>query len=214
MRAFDAALPRLAQENRDLFDRFIGAAHDITMLILDALSTALHLEDEAHLRNAHRDDEPSLSTMSMFRYPQQEQRGTGVGHNKHTDLGTLTVLLTQQWGLQVLSPECGEWRLVAPKPDHAIINVADSLRFLSGFRLRSAVHQVLPLSGLQREHRYSIAYFLRAADSIRYCDSQGRTFSAKQWHDLKFDVFRESHEKQEQDSILTGGMERGEVLLV
>ncbi|KAL3420511.1 gibberellin 20-oxidase [Phlyctema vagabunda] len=214
MTNFDEALPQLAKDNSELFERFTSAAHNITMTILDALSTLLEL-DEAHaLRNYHRDGEPSLSTMSMFRYPKQERYGEGVGHNKHTDLGTLTFLLTTQWGLQVLSPECNEWRFIAPRPDHAIINVADSLRFLSGFRLKSAVHQVLPMHGLQHEHRYSIAYFLRAEDNVQYKDSQGRVFTAKQWHDTKFDVFRESHDKQAQDSILTGGMERGNSIVV
>jgi isopenicillin N synthase-like dioxygenase len=214
MMAFDKSLPRMAKEHRDLFDRFIGAAHNVTMIILDALSAALQLEGATHLRNFHRDGLPALSTMAMFRYPKQDAFGQGVGHNKHTDLGTLTVLLTEQWGLQVLSPECNEWRFIACRPSHAVINVGDSLRFLSGFRLKSAVHQVFPVTGLQREHRYSVAYFLRAEDSVTYTDSEGRAFTAKQWHDTKFDMFRETHEKQEMDSILTGGMERGEVLLV
>jgi isopenicillin N synthase-like dioxygenase len=214
MLIFDQALPQVAKRNRELFDRLVNSAHAITMIILDALSKVLNLEGPAHFHNSHRDGEPSLSTMSVFRYPKQENIAEGVGHHKHTDLGTLTFLLTSQWGLQVLSPEANAWQFVKPMPDRAIVNVGDSLRFLSGFRLKSAVHQVLPLYGVQHEHRFSVAYFLRAEDNVEYEDSEGRRFTSKKWHDTKFDVFRETHDKQELDSYLTGGMERRDVLLV
>lgn len=211
--AFDQALPQIAKSHRELFHRYITATHDITQLILEALSAALGLKGLKDFRAFHRDGRPSLSTMSVFRYPKQDDIKEGVGHNKHTDLGTLTFLLTEQWGLQVLSPAARTWQFVKPTSNCAIVNVGDTLRFLSGFRLRSAVHQVVPLYGVQHEHRFSVAYFLRAENDVEYEDSQGRRFTSKKWHDTKFDVFRETHHKQEQDSYLTGGMERKNVLL-
>jgi len=33
------------------------------------------------------------------------------------------------------------------------------------------------------------------------------------WHDEKYNVFREPHDKQEQDMILTGGMEKNGILV-
>ena len=149
----------------------------------------------------------------MFRYPRQDSLDVGVGHNKHTDLGTLTFLLCRSPGLQVLSNNPAGWHYVVPKPQCAIINVGDTLRFLSGNTLKSAVHRVMPVNKLQQDHRYSIAYFLRAEDNTEFTDSSGRSVSAKAWHDEKFDVFRESHEEQAKRSILTGGMEQNEALL-
>jgi len=147
----------------------------------------------------------------MFRYPMQDSLDVGVGHNKHTDLGTLTFLLCKSPGLQVLSNQ--GWQYVAPKPHCAIINVGDTLRFLTGNALKSAVHRVMPVDRLQTDHRYSIAYFLRAENDAVFTDSIGRKVSAKVWHDEKFDVFRESHEEQAKRAILTGGMEQNEALL-
>lgn len=94
----------------------------------------------------------------MFRYPQQtaQQAQNSIGHNKHPDIGTLTLLACQQWGLQVLTPGARGFQWVAPKSNHVIINVGDSLRLLSGNTLLSAVHRVLPQGGYQQEHRHSI----------------------------------------------------------
>lgn len=69
--------------------------------------------------------------------------------------------------------------------------------------------------GLQHEDRYSIAYFLRAENNVRFVDSLGRSVSAKAWHDEKFDVFRETREEQDKYDILTGGggIERREEII-
>lgn len=136
-----------------------------------------------------------------------------MGHNKHTDIGTLTLLFSEQYGLQVLSPETNHWQFIEPKPEHTVINVGDSLRFLSKKRFWSCVHRVIPTEQTQPEHRYSIAYFLRAEDEAVYVDSHGQKISAKDWHDNKYEVFRQRHDQQEKDSILTGGMEKREHIL-
>ncbi|KAJ5898822.1 hypothetical protein N7495_003566 [Penicillium taxi] len=82
-------------------------------------------------------------------------------------------------GLQVFSSEDATWKYVEPRPGHAIINVGDTLRFLSNKQLRSALHRVLPLGRVQTEDRYSISYFLRASDSTEFEDSNGDDSSAK-----------------------------------
>lgn len=50
---------------------------------------------------------------------------------------------------------------VVSKSECAIVNVRDTLRFLSNERFRSVMHRVSPPGN---EDRYSTAYFLRAAD--------------------------------------------------
>ena len=151
----------------------------------------------------------------MFRYPTQSEADKACGYNKHTDIGTLTFILCKQWGLQILSPERkDEWQFVKPESGYAIINVGDSLRFLSGNRLRSALHRVVPLGERQSENRYSIAYFLRPEDEALFTDPRGSTVTTKDWRDIKFNVFRESHYAQAQHPILTGGMEQGNRIVV
>ncbi|KNG90342.1 2OG-Fe(II) oxygenase family oxidoreductase [Aspergillus nomiae NRRL 13137] len=211
-----ASLPQTAKDNLELFDRFIRAADTITTTILARLSDAFNLCSGLRFEDKHRPGGKSRSTLTLFRYPKQEVQENKVGHNKHTDIGTLTLLFSEQWGLQVLSPETSEWSFVAPKKDHAVINVGDSLRFLSGNVLKSCVHRVVPrnVSGRQEEHRYSIAYFLRAEDVVQYKDSKGRVISARDWHDEKYEVFRLSHDESNSDRILTGGMEKGGQFIV
>lgn len=209
------SLPQGAKDNLELFDRFIRASDTITKTILARLSDISNLTLGCRFEDVHRVGESSRTTLVLFRYPQQEPSDSGVGHNKHTDIGTLTLLFSEQWGLQVLSPETQKWNFIQPKADHAVINVGDSLRFLSGHQLNSCVHRVLPntQSGRQEEHRYSIAYFLRPEDAAVYTDSKGRSIRARDWHDEKYNVFRQVHDESFKDSILTGGMERDDLLV-
>ncbi|KAL4950751.1 putative 2OG-Fe(II) oxygenase family oxidoreductase [Aspergillus filifer] len=213
LNAQDRLAPAI-QAEKPLFLRFTGTAQEVVTTILTRLSKYLPPTESSNIINFHRPELESLTTLSMFRYPKQDTLDLGVGHNKHTDLGTLTFLLCEQWGLQVLSKDPAGWRWVEPRPGHVVINVGDTLRFLSGNRFRSAVHKVIPTQGLQHEDRYSIAWFLRAANGVEFTDSTGARISAKKWHDDKFDVFRETHEQQEKAPILTGGMERMESIVV
>ena len=111
----------------------------------------------------------------LLHYPKHEDQ-TNIGHNKHTDIGSLTLLFSEQWGLQVFTPGERRWAWVQPRPHgHATINVGDSLRFLSGKTLYSCLHRVIPVDGQsQKEDRYSIAYFLRPENSAVYEDADGK----------------------------------------
>jgi isopenicillin N synthase-like dioxygenase len=213
MRIRAPQLPSSVQMNMNLFADFISGSHYIVLKLLECLSTGMGLTGTARFEHSHRADIPARTTMVLFRYPRQLEEGGGIGHNMHTDIGSLTLLFSEAWGLQVLSPETNEWGFIAPKPGHAVINVGDSLRFLSGHKLVSCVHRVIPITERQEEHRYSIAYFLRPEDDAVYVDSRGRQISAKTWHDEKYNVFREPHEKQERDTVLTGGMEKNGILV-
>lgn len=218
MRSHSSALPSAVQQQASLFERYINGAQEATMTLLTSLSEAMHLPGPARLENSHREDQPTRTTLVMLNYPRQPDADSspskGEGHNKHTDIGSLTLLFSHEWGLQVLSPdEPDTWLWVEPRPNHAIINIGDSLRFLSGGRLNSCVHRVVPTPELRDENRYSLAYFLRAEDDATYTDSMGRTLTARQWHDNKYDVFTQDHSQQEKATVLTGGMERGEALI-
>ena len=190
----------------------------ITKTLLARLSDIFGLPDSSRFENFHRVGEDSRTTLVLFRYPKQaaNEAEAGCGHNKHTDIGTLTLLFSEQLGLQVLEPDNSTWSFIEPRESHAVINVGDSLRFLSGHQLNSCVHRVLPktASGVQEEHRYSIAYFLRPEDKVQYKGSKGRMLSAREWHDGKYEVFRQTHDLSSADAILTGGMEKDEAMII
>jgi isopenicillin N synthase-like dioxygenase len=52
----------------------------------------------------------------------------------------------------------------------------------------SIVHRVVPLQKRQDEDRYSIGYFLRMDDDAEISYMTGKKWTAKEWHDLKYDV--------------------------
>lgn len=203
------------RSHSSLFFEFIDRSHAILMMLLQCLSTQMDLKCASRFEEYHKELQPSLSTLALLRYPKHDDiaSGTGIGHNKHTDLGSLTFLLCEQWGLQILSPDNETWMFVEPRPNHAVVNVGDSLRFISGSELASVVHRVLPLHDKQHEDRHSIAYFLRMDDEVNYHDASGKAWSAKEWHDFKFNVFRQPLGIANGLNALTGGMEKDDMLL-
>ena len=131
--------------------------------------------------------------------------GGNVGHNVHTDYGTLTLVFAPQWGLQVLSPTGAtekHWEYVEPRPRCAIVNVADALRFLTHDRLRSAVHRVLPLPDTDR---YSVTYFLRPSDDVEITDGEGKVHNVIDWYEKKNNMYEASFAAQDR-SLLVGNL--------
>jgi isopenicillin N synthase-like dioxygenase len=185
-------------------------------MILERLSTQLGLTGSSRFEADHADPGPSLSTLVLLHYPKHNDAtaATNVGHLKHTDISTLTFLLTKQWGLQFLSPETSRWEFLEPRPGHAIVNVGDFLRFKSGGELASIVHRVVPLKERQDEDRYSIVYLFRPNDDVSFIDSTGKTWTAKEWHDFKYDVFRSPTTLDAKGQVLTAMMEQNDRMVV
>jgi len=195
-------------ENFELLESFMSRSHDVTLTLLTCLSKGLKLRAGVSFEEKHRDGEVANTILVLLHYPKNTDVEL-VGHNKHTDIGSLTLLFTEQWGLQVLMPETKKWMFVEPRSEHAIINVGDSLRFLSGKRFYSCLHRIIPPNGqFQHESRYSIAYFLRPESSLSFEDTDGNEVTAQAWHDQKYVMFGEPHTKQDESTMLTGGMEQ------
>jgi isopenicillin N synthase-like dioxygenase len=202
-------LPSVLRNPKDIdtLSSFIGGSNIITKTILCCLSTALGLTGEDRFENIHRNDHRSTTALGMMRYPRDDLISTKqIGHQKHTDIGSLTLLFSEQWGLQILPPGCDTWNPVEPRNGHAVVNVGDLLRFASGHRLASCIHQVVPIEN--DKDRYSIAFFLRPENDAEFVDCQDELKSAKKWHDGKFIAFEADHKQQTLlKSVLLGGME-------
>jgi hypothetical protein len=202
-------IPRNIKNSSDLkvLENAISGNNIMSKAILTALSTAFGLTGAARFENLHRNHRPSTSTLAMMHYiPSDPVKDANVGHQKHTDISSLTVLFTEQWGLQIRPPGTKEFGFVEPKKGMAIINVGDSLRFASGHTFQSCIHRVVPYD--YSEHRYSVAYFLRAEDDTMFQDSEGRYITSREWHDEKFMAFIASPMDQAKapSSLLLGGM--------
>ena len=204
-------LPQVVLQNLKLFKEFQQSAHYILKSLLVCLSDVAGFSEQSErFESYHKDDEQSKSTLFFLHHPVSEQLEdkTRMGHNMHTDVGSFTLLMTEQWGLQVLSPETNSWKYVAPKPGFAVVNVADTLRFISRRRFRSAMHRVLPHGGKMLRDRYSTAYFLRAGDGTVFKDLDGNEVTADEWFRRKYNSYNQSLQEQRQQGIATGGIDR------
>jgi isopenicillin N synthase-like dioxygenase len=199
------SFPEGLKDEIDLFRRDLESSHMVTTTILSCLSDLL--EPSVRFEDYHRGEMASQSTIMYFRYAKQsKEKDSGVGHNMHTDLGTLTLLYCEEWGLQVYSKETNSWAYVLPKPGLYVVNVGDALRFLSRNRLLSALHRVMPVPGHETHYRYSAAYFLRPENEVKFQTSENTLVSALDWHDRKYTIFKADHVEQEKNTVLTGGI--------
>lgn len=205
-------LPEVVLKNLDKFQEYMHSAHYVLLKLLDCLSTAASVEAEDRYELYHPPELSSKTAMLFLHYPgatdtasenkQEEPKG---GHNAHTDAGVLTLLFADSPGLQVLSPRTNEWENVSTKPGHAIVNVGDTLRFVSRKRFRSILHRVV-LPEDQVASRYATAYFLRAGDQVVFMGLNGEKLTAQEWFDKKYDSFEKTLREQESNPVATGGM--------
>lgn len=76
---------------------------DIGRTTLESLSQSLHLDPTKNLAAHHRKCQVSPTALGILKYlPYQVQiQGNTVGHVPHTDIGSLSVVITDVPGLQV-----------------------------------------------------------------------------------------------------------------
>ncbi|MCJ1313506.1 hypothetical protein MMC25_007185 [Agyrium rufum] len=226
--------PAVIASKTTLIQRSSHILHSIGLQILEALSTVLDIPQNStqRLEKLHRADQLSTTTLAVLKYLPSDTstlQDMDTGHMAHTDVGTLTLLFTTSPGLQILSPQDQTWISVPPLSGHAIVNVGDSLSFISGSRFTSSLHRVVPSHLLSTEQsgkmlsrddhkacmgneeenhssgtRYSIAYFLRPELDVHFLDAEGRDWRSEDWHKVKYAVFRADSKEQRESSLLTG----------
>ncbi|KAM0667278.1 hypothetical protein ACQRIU_005133 [Beauveria bassiana] len=201
------SIPQGIENSWSTVAKFMVEGSAVCNLVLESLSTSMGLQGEERLEAQHRDKSPSTSTAVLQCYPavQDLPPNTSQGHFAHTDAGSISMLFASEWGLQVHSPRHARWEYVTPRPGCVVVNVGDSLRFLSEFRLRSSLHRVVPHR--ERWHantRYSVLFFLRPNNDASFTDSEGVSWKAVDWLGRKFGNYRRSHREQKESAMSTG----------
>ncbi|KAK6776207.1 hypothetical protein RDI58_027208 [Solanum bulbocastanum] len=100
-----------------------------------------------------------LKMVNMNFYPSCPNPELTVGVGRHSDMGTLTVLLQDGIGGLYVKLEQGvedEWIEIPPIPGALVINVGDTMQILSNGRYKSAEHRVRTTSS---ESRVSVPLF-------------------------------------------------------
>ena len=183
-------VPSAIDENLRLFETFMSEVHDYTDCILSTLSKALSLPND--LKDCHRKDKPSSTSMSMLKYLAWGSSHEQIGIMGHTDMGTLAVVFSNSDGLQAMLPGDDEWSFIPPRAGHAVVNVGDSLRFLSNSALASSLHRVVPPPDSTGLDKFSVIYFLRPEFDVKLTTHDGQQMSSVEWHDQKYSLHRES----------------------
>lgn len=176
----------------------------ISILLLSRLSAALGLNEELAYQQYHRKNAVCPTALGLLKYTLADVEPEKVGQIAHTDAGSLSIVFTEVGGLQVLKPNEDQWYYIAPKPGHAVVNVGDALRFISGGVLESSLHRIIPHKDEVTRHKYSIVYLLRPEMDAEFVDSEGVTWKGLDWTNKKHAVFRATAEEQATGTYLTG----------
>ncbi|KAG5929981.1 hypothetical protein E4U42_003635 [Claviceps africana] len=199
-------VPRVIDDNLRLFEKFLSRVNDYTDCILSVLSRELELPSD--LKDCHRKDRPSAANMAMLKYLAWGSSRDRIGNMAHTDMGTLTVVFSKSGGLQAMLPGADDWAFIPPRDGHAVVNVGDSLRFLSKGALASSLHRVVPPSDGAGQDKFSVIYFLRPEFDAKFTTHDGKQISSVEWHNQKYALFREaSLDAKQHGAILTGRQE-------
>ncbi|XP_028793915.1 naringenin,2-oxoglutarate 3-dioxygenase [Neltuma alba] len=134
-------------------DRLMGLA----CKLLEVLSEAMGLEKEALTKACADMDQKVVVNY----YPKCPQPDLTLGLKRHTDPGTITLLLQDQvGGLQATRDNGKTWITVQPVEGAFVVNLGDHGHFLSNGRFKNADHQAV----VNSEHsRLSIATFQNPA---------------------------------------------------
>ncbi|KAF9014303.1 hypothetical protein BDQ17DRAFT_1386729 [Cyathus striatus] len=145
---------------------FVSECDEISKTLIEVFNECLDLPDGS-LGRLHSIKGPSISEARCIKVPViSEADGDKIALGAHTDFGSLSFLINEIGGLQVLRPGDTVWKYVVPRPGHAICNIGDALNLLSGGILKSCVHRVVPPPGFQSRHeRWSLVYFSRPGNS-------------------------------------------------
>ncbi|CDO77353.1 hypothetical protein BN946_scf184787.g2 [Trametes cinnabarina] len=138
--------------------------------ILRILARGLELPEETFIK-MHGFDDPSETYVRFMKYyprtDEDEQKSKNVWLKGHTDIGTVTILWSQPVSaLQIRCPD-GKWRWVKHIDNVIVVNIGDSMEFLSGGYYKGTIHRVRqPPVDQQGYPRLGVFYFASANEDV------------------------------------------------
>ncbi|KAI1176100.1 gibberellin 20-oxidase [Nemania sp. FL0916] len=198
------AAPGPLAAKRELLSTSIHDLHSAGLAVLSSLSRGLQLPEGERFEESHRIGEKTATALGLLKYRKYEPTGDEIGHIAHTDAGSLSFVFSNIGGLQVLMPGTEQWSFIPPKPGCAVVNVGDSLQFLSRGTLRSSLHRVVPHMDQATQEKYTVVYLFRPESDAIFRDAQGNEWKSIEWCNKKFSVFRADLAEQKLGSFLTG----------
>jgi isopenicillin N synthase-like dioxygenase len=159
-------------------------------------------------------DQLRMTKTTMHPTPKEDVLDVALG--AHTDFGSVTILFNQLGGLQVLALN-GEWLNVQPLPGHAIVNLGDAMVKLSDGVLKSNIHRVVTVPGLNEVvDRYSVVYFSRPENNVlmkslmnngKKEQSEDQVLTAQEWIARRVKNYQIANYKDESTYDMSRGTE-------
>jgi len=153
-------------------EAFVEHCHvNILHPIVGLLALGLEMPEESMV-NIHKYDAQGESWLRFMKYyprsKDEEEKTKNVWLKGHTDLGSVTILWSQPVAaLQIMSAE-GRWKWVKHIENALVINIGDSLEFLSGGFYKATIHRVVQPPPSQRGHpRLGVFYFAMLDNDVR-----------------------------------------------
>ena len=152
-------VPARLQQHNALLSEFDKKSHRMVHLLLRRLTSVLKDSYAERVHAAHSHMSSSDTGLKIESVPCVEKL-SDVPPSEHTDKGSITLLFCEQYTTEVFRPKTHDWIFIAPRPDCAIVNVADSLQALTDGQLKSSLHRVGQISPGVKE-RLCVLYYLR-----------------------------------------------------
>jgi isopenicillin N synthase-like dioxygenase len=137
---------------------------------------------------------PFYTTLSILHYPpileSNNDISSWVGISPHTDWGFITVLYTDNEGLEIFIDN--EWVKVPNKPNHFIVNIGDMLELLSNGKYKSTLHRVI-----NKSEKYTLALFFDPhIDNIIYPYLESNLYKPIKYDDYLKDKILETYKNK------------------
>ncbi|CAI9106609.1 OLC1v1005803C1 [Oldenlandia corymbosa var. corymbosa] len=153
------ALEHWPNQCKEVALRYLKSSYKIVKKLLEILFENLGEK----LEDSRLDSLTGRKLVNMLFYPPCPNPDLTVGVGRHSDIGTLTVLLQDSIGglhvkveEDVVSGQKEEWIEIPPFPNALVINIGDALQIISNGRYISAEHRVRTTS---KGSRVSIPFF-------------------------------------------------------
>ena len=164
--------PEIVHAHHKEIEHFARQIHfEIVNRLLSLCAIVLDLPENYFLKS-HRYEEKSNCHLRYMQYrPRSHEENAKSGETwfrGHTDFGSLTLLFYQPiTALQVRSEADQKWKWVKPQPESIVVNLADTLEFVTNGFLKSSIHRVVaPPADQTGLSRLGVMYFVRPEDSM------------------------------------------------